>query len=34
MYLEEFYDYKNRFMEDILTDEAIVRLLDRSVPLE
>lgn len=34
MYLEEFYDYKNRFMEDILTDEAIVRLLDRNVPLE
>lgn len=27
MKLEEFYDYKNRLMEDILTNEEIVQLL-------
>lgn len=27
MYLEEFYDYKNRLMEDLLTSPAIVRLI-------
>lgn len=28
MVLEEFYDYKNRFIEDILTSETIVNLID------
>lgn len=28
MYLEEFYDYKNKFVEDIVTNETIVNLLD------
>lgn len=28
MYLDEFYDYKNKFVEDIVTNEAIVNLLD------
>lgn len=28
MHLAEFYDYKNRFMQDLLTDEKIVSLID------
>ena len=28
MHLEEFYDYKNRLMEDLLTNADILRLLD------
>ena len=28
MQLEEFYDYKNKLMEDLLTNKEIVRLLD------
>lgn len=28
MYLDEFYDYKNKFVEDIVTNEVIVGLLD------
>lgn len=28
MYLKEFYDYKNQFMSDILTNENIVKLLN------
>lgn len=28
MYLDEFYDYKNKFVEDIVTNETIVNLLD------
>lgn len=28
MQLEEFYDYKNQLMEDLLTNETIVRLVD------
>jgi len=28
MQLEEFFDYKNQLMEDLLTNPAIVRLLD------
>ena len=28
MYLDEFFDYKNRLMEDLLTNEKIVKLLD------
>lgn len=34
MYLEEFYDYKNRFMEDLLTDPEAVRLIDDTIPFE
>ena len=34
MYLEEFYDYKNRLMEDLLTNEEIVRLLDPDTPVD
>ena len=28
MLLEEFFDYKNKFVEDIITDETIVDLID------
>ncbi len=28
MYLDEFFDYKNQLMEDLLTNEKIVKLLD------
>ena len=28
MYLEEFFDYKNRLMNDLLTNQEILRLLD------
>lgn len=28
MYLEDFFDYKNQLMKDLLTNEAIVKLLD------
>lgn len=34
MQLEEFYDYKNQLMEDILTNANIVGLIDDSVQLE
>lgn len=34
MYLQDFYDYKNKLMEDLLTNEAIVKLLDKDVDLE
>lgn len=34
MYLEEFYDYKNQLMEDLLTNETIVRLLDEKIPMD
>lgn len=34
MQLEEFYDYKNRFMEDMLTNQKIVALLNPSVSVE
>lgn len=35
MQLEDFFDYKNRFMEDILTNEKIVSLLsDEKIPIE
>jgi hypothetical protein len=33
MQLSEFFDYKNKLMEDILTNESIVKLLDDSVEL-
>ncbi len=28
MQLEEFFDYKNQLMEDLLTNKEIIRLLD------
>ena len=34
MQLEEFFDYKNRLMEDLLTSESIVKLLDSDLPIE
>lgn len=34
MQLEEFYDYKNQLMEDILTNESIVRLVNENISLE
>ena len=34
MNLQDFFDYKNQFMNDILTNENIVRLLDDTIPVE
>jgi len=34
MYLDEFFDYKNQVMADLLTNERIVRLLDDNIPIE
>lgn len=34
MQLNELYDYKNRLMGDILTNEKIVHLLDRDLDME
>lgn len=34
MQLEEFYDYKNQLMEDILTTESIVKLIDETVDID
>lgn len=34
MQLEEFYDYKNQLMEDLLTSESIVRLLSDDLTLQ
>lgn len=34
MQLEEFYDYKNQLMKDLLTTEPIVKLIDETVSLE
>ena len=34
MQLEEFFDYKNQLMEDLLTTESIVKLIDDSVDLK
>lgn len=31
MQLDEFYDYKNKLMEDLLTNDAVVRLLDKDM---
>ena len=31
MQLEEFFDYKNTCMEDLLTNEAIVNLVNEDV---
>lgn len=33
MQLAEFFDYKNRLMEDLLTNKEIVRLLDSNIEL-
>ena len=34
MQLAEFFDYKNQLMEDLLTNEKIVKLLDDELPIE
>lgn len=34
MLLSEFYDYKNKLMEDILTNERIVHLINENIPFE
>ena len=34
MQLQEFFDYKNQLMEDLLTNEDIVRLIDDTVALQ
>lgn len=34
MQLQEFFDYKNKLMEDLLTTEEIVQLLDDSISIE
>ena len=34
MLLQDFFDYKNRFMEDILTSESIVKLINPDLPLD
>lgn len=32
--IDEYYDYKNQLMSDILTSETIVRLIDESISLD
>ena len=34
MNLKDFYDYKNQLMEDLLTNEKIVGLLDDTISIE
>ena len=34
MQLEDLFDYKNKLMEDLLTRESIVRLLDEHIPMD
>lgn len=34
MQLEDFFDYKNQLMEDLLTTESIVRLLDDDISMD
>lgn len=34
MQLQDFFDYKNRLMEDILTDETIVKLIQQDTDVE
>ena len=34
MQLQEFFDYKNQLMEDLLTSESIVRLLDDDISMD
>lgn len=33
MKLDDFYDYKNKLMEDLLTNENIVRILNERLPM-
>lgn len=33
MQLEEFYDYKNQLMKDLLSNEKIVKLIDESISI-
>lgn len=34
MQLEEFFDYKNKFMEHVLTNDKIVQLINEEIPFE
>lgn len=34
MQLEDFFNYKNKLMEDLLTNESIVHLINPDVPME
>ena len=34
MQLQEFFDYKNKLMEHLLTNEKIVHLLNEDIPME
>lgn len=34
MYLDEFFNYKNQLMEDLLTEENIVKLINEDVEME
>ena len=34
MKLEDFYDYKNQLMEDLMTNEKIVKLIDDKIPMD
>lgn len=34
MQLEEFFDYKNQLMKDILTNESIVKLIDEKIDID
>lgn len=34
MQLQEFFDYKNQFMKDLLTNKFIVKLIDESTDIE
>lgn len=34
MNLQEFFDYKNKLMEDLMTDRTLVSLLNEEVPFE
>lgn len=34
MHLDEFFHYKNQLLNDLLTDEEIVRLINEDIPVE
>ena len=34
MQLEDFFDYKNKLMEDILTNESIVHLINSDIDMQ
>lgn len=34
MQLQDFFDYKNQLMKDLLTSEEIVKLIDKDIPFE